>query len=33
MDMRKIKNRKWKIESEYKKEDIWSMLLNIKYVE
>jgi|APFre7841882724_1041349.scaffolds.fasta_scaffold854948_1 hypothetical protein len=33
MDMRKIENRKWKIESEYKKDDMWTLQLNMKYVE
>lgn len=33
MDMRKMESAKSKIESEYSKNDIWNMWLNLKYVD
>ncbi len=33
MDMRKIESGKSKIESKYKKDDMWTTRLNMKYVD
>ena len=32
MDLGKIENGKSKMESEYKKDDLWTLQLNMKYV-